>query len=136
METNNFGALDYKEFQAQMDLAGELAYKENYESEKYTRTAFEVEEYMLSNMEGQQFKLMRYIIYKCYRSPSFNSLWMKETVGEIASNLKMDPKTVKRHLKKFEDAKIIKRYKRHPRDKQHIVLMATKFWEPFSPPSK
>jgi DNA-binding MarR family transcriptional regulator len=136
METNNFGTNDFKEFNGQMDIVGSPAYKENYHSKKdYIRTSFEIEDYLFEHLDGQQFKLMRYILYKCFRSPSYNALWMKETNEEIAERSGISFDTVKKYVSEFEKKGIIKRYKRHRKDKQHIVLMPLKFWGVVNTPS-
>jgi len=130
MEVNNFGTHDHQEFYAVMDSLGATAYKENYRSKKdYIRTTFEIEEFLIQNFNGQQYKLIRYIIYRSFRSPSHYSLWMKATNEEIAKESGISFETIKNTLGEFEKMGIIKRYKRHPRDKQHIVIMPLKDWK-------
>jgi len=130
MEVNNFGTRDHQEYYAVMDAFGKQAYKENYEIKKeYIRTSFKTEEFLIKNFNGQKYKLIKYIIYKCYRSSSRKSLWMKATNEEIAEESGVSFETVKNTLSEFEKMGIIKRYKRHPRDKQHIVIMPFKDWK-------
>lgn len=130
MEINNYGATDALEFKGEMDRVGAKTWAEHYKGDKhYLRMTLEVQEYMLDNLDAFQHKLLTYIFYKSFKGMASSSMWIKETNIEIGENIKMDKNVVKKHLIKFEDAGIIKRYKRHQRDKQHIVVMPFENWK-------
>jgi len=130
MEINNYGALDAIEYRGKMDEAGKVAWNEHYKIKRnYLKMNAEVQEFMIKNLNPSEFKILSFIFFDCYKGLSNNSMWIKRTSDEIAESTGISKTIVKNTLKDFEDKGIIKRYKRHNRDKQHILVQKFETWK-------
>lgn len=130
MEINNYGTTDALEFKGQMDIAGAKTWEEHYEGKKhYIRITVEVQEFMIKNLDAFQYKIMSYLFYRSFTGMATSAMWVKETNIEIGENIGINKNVIKNNLIKFEEAGMIRRYKRHQRDKQHIVILPFENWK-------